>query len=128
MTVIAIISLSLALILTAIFLYYKKCHRFWDNLGIVHTKPTIPLGDVKRSITKRQNLGEAISQIYGEYPNEPYVGFWLLFRPALLVRDPELIKHILVRDFMSNHDRGMYVNEKKEPLTGKIDKHLKITF
>lgn len=42
--------------------------------------------------------------------NEPIVGIYLLFRPALLVRDADLAKNILTTDFANFYDRGIYHN------------------
>lgn len=41
---------------------------------------------------------------------EPIVGIYLLFRPALLVRDADLIKSMLTTDAKSFYDRGIYHN------------------
>ncbi|XP_067615087.1 probable cytochrome P450 6d4 isoform X2 [Eurosta solidaginis] len=37
-----------------------------------------------------------------------------------MIRDPELARRILKQDFNSFHDRGIYVNEKRDPLSGNV--------
>ncbi|XP_011706912.1 PREDICTED: cytochrome P450 9e2-like [Wasmannia auropunctata] len=37
--------------------------------------------------------------LYNYFPDAKYVGLVELFKPALFVRDPELIKDIVVKDF-----------------------------
>ncbi|XP_049964265.1 cytochrome P450 6k1-like [Schistocerca serialis cubense] len=50
---------------------------------------------------------------------ERYVGFYGFRRPLLLIRDPELIRHVLVKDFGTFHERGLFIDDE-EPL----NKHL----
>lgn len=40
--------------------------------------------------------------------------------PRLFLRDPDLIKDVLVKDFSTFHDRGVYMNEDVEPLSGHL--------
>lgn len=44
-------------------------------------------------------MGENLQEIYQEYKGYPFVGIYELRTPALLLRDPKLIKHVLVKDF-----------------------------
>lgn len=48
--------------------------------------------------------------------NEPYIGFYKLTRPAILVRDIDLIKKILIDDFDNFSVNEWKVSEKSEPL------------
>lgn len=40
--------------------------------------------------------------------------------PRLLIADPQLIKHVLLKDFQYFSDRGVYHNEKANPLSGHM--------
>lgn len=46
----------------------------------------------------------------------------MLFRPTVLVRDAEMIKNVLVKDFNYFHDRGFHLEEfvEDEPLLGHL--------
>lgn len=44
-------------------------------------------------------MAESIQEIYKMYEGLPYVGIYELRTPALLLRDPKLIKLILIKDF-----------------------------
>lgn len=35
-----------------------------------------------------------------------------------MLRDPELVKHILVKDFNSFHDNDIHINEENDPMLG----------
>lgn len=41
-----------------------------------------------------------------------------IFTPSLLVRDPELIKEILIKAFSNFHDNSITIDEA-DPMTGK---------
>lgn len=60
--------------------------------------------------------------IYDMYKStkEPVIGLYLTLRPALLVRDAQLAHDVLVKDFASFHDRGVYVDEKNDPMSASL--------
>lgn len=37
--------------------------------------------------------------------------------PALVIKSPELVQTVLVKDFSSFHDNYLYADEKQEPYT-----------
>lgn len=116
--IILLLTLLLGLVAGAVFWFYRKNFGFWDKHGFPHTTPSIPWGDVQGMISKK-SIGHVINDIYLKHPDKPFVGFWMFFKPTLLIRDPELVKSVFVRDFMAFHDRGVYVNEKDDPLSGE---------
>lgn len=43
-----------------------------------------------------------------------------MLKPAVLALDIEFMKHVLITDFQYFHDRGVFFNEKVDPLAGHI--------
>lgn len=37
-----------------------------------------------------------------------------------MINDPDLIRFVMTKEFSSFHDRGMYCNEKIDPLSGHL--------
>ena len=97
-TVVEFISLGIIL-LTCVYYYYKNAFNFWKKKGIKFVKPVIPFGSIKNMIFLKKTFAEVFKDFYDEFPEEPYVGIYELTTPSLLLRDPELIKHVLVKDF-----------------------------
>jgi len=64
-------------------------------------------------------MGMAVYDVYLK-SKERFLGTYLLFRPAVLIRDAELARRVLAQDFASFHDRGIYVDEEKNPLSASI--------
>jgi len=61
------------------------------------------------------NIGENLKQIYEEHSDKPYVGIFSFDKPILLIRDAELVKNILVKDFQYFIDRVISFDEKLDP-------------
>ena len=84
----------------------------------------------------KTTIGEQLQRIYNEHSYKPYVGIFSFDKPSLLVRDLELVKNILVKDFQNFMDRTISAEEKFDPLLanclgvlkGKLWRHLKTKF
>ncbi|KFB45126.1 AGAP008219-PA-like protein [Anopheles sinensis] len=68
---------------------------------------------------KKESFGIAINNLYLR-STERLVGVYLFFRPAILIRDPHLAKRIMLNDFQYFHDRGVYCNEERDPLSSNL--------
>jgi cytochrome P450 family 9 len=60
-----------------------------------------------------------LSDIYNRLKGHKYGGVYQLMNPVLLLRDPELIKMVTVKDFEHFLDRQFLISEDVEPLFGK---------
>lgn len=54
------------------------------------------------------------------YKHHRLLGMYMFFKPNLMITDLNLIRTVLTKEFGSFHDRGMYCNEKIDPLTGHL--------
>nr|AAT72405.1 cytochrome P450 [Culex pipiens pallens] len=93
---------------------------YWKRRGITQLTPSFPFGDLGPFFRQRSSLGVVYADVYRLCKRLPFVGIYFSLRPMLVVNDPELIKNVLVRDFDHFHDRGLYVNEEKDPLSGHL--------
>jgi cytochrome P450 family 9 len=66
-----------------------------------------------------------VSDIYNRLKGHKYGGLYQLMNPLLLLRDPELIKSVTVKDFEHFLDRQVLITEDIEPLLGKALSNLK---
>lgn len=48
-----------------------------------------------------------------------YVGIFKIRKPAILVRDPELIKDMLIKNFSHFHDNDIEIDEAEDPIMAK---------
>lgn len=96
----------------------KRIYSYWDRNGF----KTLPgfyyvLGHFKFDIG-RKAFADTIFRLYN--CNERFIGIYFLFSPKLLLRDPELIRTVLIKDFAWFTDRGVHSNEELEPLSAHL--------
>lgn len=109
----------LVILLVIIYIFVKKQYSYWERNGIPSAKPNIPFGSLQSLAKKERSFGCAIYDLYRN-TTEPFIGIYLFFRPALLVRDAELVKNILLTDFQNFHDRGIYCEPKTDPMSATV--------
>lgn len=91
----------------------------WKRRNIPFMEPSFPLGNFGDTICQRTSIGELIENVYNT-SSEKIVGIFALTRPILVVRDPELVRAIFIKDFAHFTDRGVYIDEKVDPLSGHL--------
>jgi len=119
-SLILVLVVYLSAIFIALYLYFTRNFKFWQKLGIPYVKPTPFVGNLKECAFQKVNIGKHLQHIYEEHSDKPYVGIFSFDKPILLVRDLELVKNILVKDFQNFRDRVTSIDEKLDPLFSKI--------
>lgn len=110
--------LFLILIVT-IYIFLKYHYSQWERQNFPNIQPTIPLGNLMSTFTQKRSFGFNIKDLH-DSTKKSFIGIYLFFRPAVLVRDPELVKNILKTDFSSFTDRGIFSNAEIDPFTANI--------
>lgn len=84
-----------------IWLWALNNYSYWKRRNIPFIKPHPIFGNIKDIVTFSTNAAYHFQKLYQheKAKNEPVVGLFVLNKPCLLVRDPELVKNILVQDF-----------------------------
>ncbi|KAH8345427.1 hypothetical protein KR084_000298, partial [Drosophila pseudotakahashii] len=97
-------------------------YTYWKRRGIPHDPPSIPFGNTKE-LWLSMHLAQIIKRTYFKFKNKidgPFVGFYLYAMKYIVITDIDFVKTVLVRDFEKFHDRGVYHNEKDDPLTNNL--------
>nr|CAD7263123.1 unnamed protein product [Timema shepardi] len=108
-----------AIFLIAVYAYNRFIYTYWWRQGIPYISSSVPFGNFWNVIIQRECFAEGYRAIYDRCTG-PWVGFFLLHKPVLMVKDPELIRTILMKNFANFQDRGMYVDEKNDPLSAHL--------
>lgn len=106
----------------SILIYFYLCRKFsyFERLKIPHLKPKFISGNLE-GLGTEFHMFDLILKVYNEFKDKDVIcGFYNLTQPVYIVLDPELVKAILVKDFNNFVNRGVYVNEENEPLSGWI--------
>lgn len=99
------------------YYYLTSTYNYWRDRGIPFVKPILLFGNIKDVLLGRKSIIEVHTRLYKQFEGERFGGYFVLRRPVLMVRDPELIERLLVKDFAHFHDRGMTTDPDHEPLT-----------
>lgn len=105
---------------TIFYIFAKRSYSYWDRRGF----KTLPgfnycFGHLFGVFSQKAQLGVFLKQLY-DSTKEPFVGIYGIFRPILIVRDPELVRSVLIKDFSHFADRGIHSNEEYDPLSGNL--------
>lgn len=96
---------------TFLYFWLKHKYSYWEKKGIKGPKPVPVLGSFGRVFGLQESIPDFSKRIYKDFPNEPIVGIYQGFRPGILMRDPELIKHVIIKDFNVFLNRGITAAE-----------------
>lgn len=107
------------IISSAIYFLIRHHYSLWQRLGIVYDEPAIPYGSLLKVRRKERAFGLVMSDLYEKY-SQTFVGIYLFIKPAILLRDAALVRQIMTTDFNSFHDRGVYVDEKNDPMSANL--------
>jgi cytochrome P450 family 6 len=109
------------IILAASFYLIRKIFFYWKDLGVPQFPITFPHGNIK-NLGKHFHLSQFLIDYYQKTKDigAPYSGIYTFSRPVLMIRDLEVVKTILVKDFNVFPNRGNYFNEKDDPVSAHL--------
>lgn len=99
---------GIVITLIALYCYLTFDNNFWKNRGVIGPKPVLGFGNVKDVIFGKESLSQFLTRMYNEYKNEPMIGIFSKRTPILIIKDPDLIKTILIKDFPKFANRGLF--------------------
>lgn len=102
------------------YIFFKHKFRYWEKRGVMYLKPNIPMGNCGDIVLMRKAFGETYNEHYKKLAGNKFGGVYMMHQPQLIIRDPDLIKAILVKDFNHFQDHGFAFDEKIDPLSGTL--------
>ncbi|KAB0794581.1 hypothetical protein PPYR_11420 [Photinus pyralis] len=97
--ILATLAAVFAGIVIPLYLYCKHKFNYWKSRGVPNKKPTFLFGNALSVAFSPDPISLYISKLCGKFGSSPYFGFYSFTRPYLILKDPDIIKHILVKDF-----------------------------
>lgn len=113
---------ALSTILLLVFLYLRKKQTYWADRGIPHIKPEIFFGNL-RGVGTAISTPDVVLNGYNELKSRtssPVGGMYFFTAPVALILNLDLLKNVFVKDFQYFQDRGMFVNERDDPLSAHL--------
>ncbi|XP_011695538.1 PREDICTED: cytochrome P450 9e2-like [Wasmannia auropunctata] len=112
--------IALSVIVGALGLYYlflKNLNDFKKH-GIPHLPPSL-LGSTLFRLLPQKPLTEILKYLYNLHPEAKYIGIFDINVPLVILRDPEIIKSITLKNFEIFPDHRNFIDENQDPLFGK---------
>ena len=91
----------------ALFRYVTKDFDKWEKLGIAYEKGHFPFGSFNL-FSQSPHMYDHVLAMHKRHRSKPYCGWFMMRQPVLNINDPELLRHILVKDFNSFVERSSY--------------------
>lgn len=99
--------------------FYKYLARnldYWKHKNVTTHPSSIFVGSYKDYILRRSDIGTMLKDFYNMYPNEKVVGLFRSSQPELMIRDLDLVRDVMIKDFSSFPNRLKVMNAENEPL------------
>ncbi|CAB3233377.1 unnamed protein product [Arctia plantaginis] len=95
-----------------LYYYFTRTLNYWQHKNVKGPKPIPLFGNFKDVALRRKAKFLHYNEIYKQYPEEKVVGVYQMTSPGLLIRDLDIVKQILIKDFELFPDRGTYFSKK----------------
>jgi len=116
MLALADVIIFLALGIGLLYCYFKSKYTYWKSRGVPYKEPTFPLGNIFDSVRSGEPAGKYIAKLYNEFRG-PYFGFFAFAQPFLVLKDPDIIKRVLIKDFHIFPNRFFVSDESIDSVT-----------
>jgi len=116
------LSTWLLTILTAsICLYYFILSNlsYFERRKVPHVRPIPLLGNLAPFVFRRISHMELLQKLYNRFSDAKYFGFYDFLTPTYIIRDPDLISTIAIKQFDNFCDHRNFVNETLDPIASK---------
>nr|QZM07468.1 cytochrome P450 monooxygenase CYP345BA2 [Lasioderma serricorne] len=103
------------LLIYLLFKYSTRNFTYWKSRGIPYIPPIPIFGNTWQLFTFRKSIGIFFQELYNSV-QAPFFGIFIFDKPALVVKDPDLIKSILVKDFSHFDSRTILDGKGIDPV------------
>ncbi|KAL0106798.1 hypothetical protein PUN28_015384 [Cardiocondyla obscurior] len=112
--------LLIGLFLGSLYFYLTATFDFWECRGVPFKKPTVLVGNFGPLLLFRKSQPEGVKDMYQWFENERFFGAFRVRSPVLILRDPDLVKSVCIKDFSYFLNRGIPINNDQDPLSGHL--------
>lgn len=107
-------------ILAWLYYYFTANFNYWKNKGVPYLKPVPFFGNLIEIGLHRKTQAEGFRELYRKLEGQMFGGIFQTRIPMIMFRDPDLIKHVLIKDFSHFHDRGMPHDVENDPISANL--------
>lgn len=111
---IAVVILIICLLIKLVDIVY-----YWQMKGVQNIKPFTFWRDIIKNIRNKISFVDGLQIIYKYYPNAKFIGIFQFTKPVLMIKDPDMIKKVCVKNFDHFVDHTIVLRDDIDPLLGK---------
>ncbi|XP_046753219.1 cytochrome P450 9e2-like [Diprion similis] len=100
------------------YLVYRNM-TYFKRKGIPYVKGVPFLGNMGPVVFKQMSFAENVQRLYNVKRDVKYVGIFDFVNPVVMLRDPELIKSMTIKNFDNFQDHRNFIDEVLDPLLAK---------
>ncbi|XP_026810291.1 probable cytochrome P450 6a13 [Rhopalosiphum maidis] len=109
------------IIVTVTYYFSVSTFKKWEKLNVPYVRPITPLfGNFLNVVVGKYHPLELYNKIYYELAGHRYGGLFQMRTPYLMIRDPEIINDVLIKDFSTFSNRGIYSDFSVNPLSNNL--------
>lgn len=113
--------LALLAVLLVLYIFVIRPWSYFIDRNVKFERGVPVLGTLAPVILGRTAITDVLANVYNKYPSDRYVGIYDVgSKPSVLVRDPELIKAISIKDFDSFVNHNFQMDKDTDPLMGRV--------
>ncbi|KAK9884792.1 hypothetical protein WA026_009020 [Henosepilachna vigintioctopunctata] len=115
-----VIFLATAVVL--IWAWMKSKYTYWKRLGLITPPCTSWLGNVEKVVLRQESFADNHLAVYNLFKSQGvnHGGYYIMWTPIYVPININIIKSIMQNDFEHFTDRGLYLNEKSDPLNSHL--------
>lgn len=107
-------------VVTLAYLWIGRRYSYWKQRSVPYVEPRFPFGNLQ-GLNKR-HFGLLAQDVYSKLKGSgsKFGGMFFFVNPVAVILDLDFAKDVFVKDFQYFHDRGVYSNEKVDPITSHL--------
>lgn len=114
----SLVALSLiATVIACVYVYLRSIFSYWKNRGIPYVNVSVFWTALVDLLLGRTTIYGMQMKFYDALKGHKYGGYYEFFKGSLMVRDPELIERIIIKDFNNFMDRDVISYSEDNLLT-----------
>lgn len=110
-------------LLSAILLYIAYIvtyqYLYWKIRKVPHANLVPILGNNAPLAFRKVSFPQHVFNLYKRFESSRYYGLFDFAKPAILLRDPELVREVCVKHFDNFTDHVAFVSEEMDPISGR---------
>lgn len=113
---------TLIFIGVCLWLWHRSTSTFnhWKKQKVPFKKPVPVFGNITRYALLLECFHEFLDEMYYYFEDAPLFGIFQMLEPVMILKDPEVVHTIMIKDFNNFYDRGLDVifpHKKLNPLS-----------